>query len=220
MKKLNVFLLVFLLLSSIGFISCDNEECLSDVPLTLSKENSEISDYFLTDGYKAFLSTNALKNKDIQLDSIKKDTFSTRNVVEFSIIVKKDGINCGYLHVFSKNRGLEYRAIFEKINDSGNTTSIASIMTDDGEFIASLETTKKGSLYKTKILEVADVSDTVKTRRAKNESYGHCVARVFKTAKAACDDDATCALECAAADILGKGSCTGSMIAAAGVVCM
>ena len=65
-----------------------------------------------------------------------------------------------------------------------------------------------------------DIKLHAKNARHRGEGYAHCVARVYSTAKRACENSDQCKTLCDFGDSFGNGGCTKSMMIAAGVSCI
>lgn len=210
--KTNFFLTIAL---AIIFSSCSNDSNISD---DNAASNQSVNRTAQGD-YDAFIASAEfdllVANYGITSSSLSKDDFDAIEDNEDAngtgyAIVGIDDSSEAQIWVYRKSDG-KFTAFYEDLTSYDTITGGTSTVWSSGkEEIMEIEFTPKTSAMGYRIRNVIS-----RPSIGGGETYLECVARVYKTAKEACENDSFCDLLC---DF--TPSCHASMLAAAAVTCL
>lgn len=171
----------------------------------------------------------ALRAHGVQLAMVDKqgittDTFAMKDVVAYEVPFVENGKATVLMTVFVKHGGAVVHSLFADQRDVTTSGGEVIITDEHGDFISQLSLssdTKEHGKMNVRISRVKeDPKVHINNARLRRETYTHCVSRVYSTAKRACENSNRCRMLCDFSDAFGRGSCTGSMMLAAGVSCI
>ena len=231
MKK-TFLITAFCALLGIIVFSCSQDEVdgttdVSEMKGSLSSDNAELSNYFKTSDFQLMVRSHGLDLGSIDLNRVSKQSYDDYYVDSYIIPVGDEDTPKGTMIVCADYKHSQYYAIYMDLSDVlTSNSSKACVSFSDGTELADYRVTHKGDnisfklnkVYSDKGTEVSCLTRMLPPPQGK-ESWSACVRRVFQTASESCAKDPRCHIMCVTTDLLTRGGCTGSMIAAAAAAC-
>ena len=213
----------FLMVFAIFFANCSSLEEDYNVP------TSNVGDPVLQRYLTSKEGTEALRVHGLQLamldrQQITTDTFALKDVIAYNVPFVENGKTAMIMTVFVKHGGAKVHSLFADQRGVISSGGDIVITDEQGTFISELKLSKEGKKPGKMSMRISKVREDIKLHakkvRFRGEGYSHCVARVYSTAKRACENSDQCRILCDFGDSFGNGECTKAMMIAAGVSCI